>query len=288
MQRFMIENFNLFLAKFYIMNKITLLFALLSCLFGSAQIIEFQNLELKNYLLSANSTSKQIASTETATFNYEFARQTSSTSAGYNNYPQSNSFFQFDNYHSIDTNNDGEIQLNEAAAITYLNLDHFYFSEDNNSNDEHYLEYFKNLKYLGLSGAHYPYEYDEFDLSLNTSLEMLNISDSDINNLNISQNVNLTHFVANDVINNLNNVNSQNMVSLPNLKFLAVRGSAFAQDLNLPQSTLLEELYCVACQDNTIDFSLLPSLKNLVLHGVFPSLDFSTNNLLENVIIDNQ
>ncbi len=271
-------------AKSSQMKKTILLFALLSCWFGSAQIIEFTNIGLKNYLLGANPSNGR-ASTGTATFNYELVRLESSTFTSTNDLP-TNSIFLFDSYHSIDTNNDGEIQLSEAAAITYLNLDIFEFSEDNNSNDEYYLEFFTNLKYLGLMGV--SHLYDGFDLSSNISLEMLNISYCDIYNLDISQNYNLTHFVANSVISPNVNVNGINFNNLPNLKFLTVRDSFFSIDLNLPQSTLLEELYCLACHDNTIDFSLLPSLKSLVLWGEFPSLDFTTNNLLENVIIDNQ
>jgi hypothetical protein len=109
-------------AKSSQMKKTILLFALLSCWFGSAQIIEFENLEFKNYLLSANSTTNLIASTETATFNLEAAREYSTSTEGYL-FIDTSVIFQVQNYYAIDSNSDGEIDINEENINIKSNED---------------------------------------------------------------------------------------------------------------------------------------------------------------------
>ena len=69
-------------------------------------------------------------------------------------------------FSKIDQNNDGEIQLSEAAAITYLNLNQWAF------NFASALQHFVNLKYLGLS-ATYPEE--AMDLSFFPNLEIFSL-----------------------------------------------------------------------------------------------------------------
>uniref|UniRef100_UPI00404AF9E6 DUF7619 domain-containing protein n=1 Tax=Flavobacterium sp. TaxID=239 RepID=UPI00404AF9E6 len=270
------------------MKKITLLFALLSCWFGSAQIIEFENIIFKNYLLSANSTTNLIASTETATFNLEAAREYS-TSFVWNSFIDTSVIFQVQNYYAIDSNSDGEIDINEAEAITYLNLDGFDFDDPNlpvGESSATDLQYFTNLKFLGLSNANSSSNYD-FDLSFNPDLEMLNISKSfdsiNIAGLNILQNTALTHLIAfrSDDINGFEFILS----NFNNLVFLNINYT-YIDSLNITQLPALQELYyqlddIITVSSNYIDFTQNLALKRLFIDTIqILSLDLSQNSLL--------
>lgn len=88
------------------MRKIFLILAFLSALIASAQIINIPDANFKAKLLSAN-PSNQIASTETPNIPFGASAYYGGTCSSYN---------------SIDTNNDGEIQVSEASAIKFLNI----------------------------------------------------------------------------------------------------------------------------------------------------------------------
>ena len=85
------------------MKKLYFLFFLTIGFFGNAQIVNIPDSNFKAMLLSAN-PSNFIASTELPT------------------YLSSNDSWTVSNYHVIDTNGDGEIQVIEAQSIKYLTI----------------------------------------------------------------------------------------------------------------------------------------------------------------------
>jgi len=263
------------------MKKITLLVALLSCCFGSAQIIEFSNPFFKEYLLSANFFNGK-ASTETAIFNTEQTISTLYATAIGSQY-ETNDVFKVQNYHAIDTNGDGEIDINEASVITYLNLVDIYLGFTASD-----LAHFTNLKYLGIQSSIIFFNTtNTLDLSQNTALEMLNVSCAQNQSLSVdfSENTNLTHlFGAN---NNLFDVTQ--IESLPNLVFLNINNVGFQDqynvsninDLDVTQNPQLKRLYAINCGLTSLDVTQNPELAILSVYGnELSSLDVSQNPLL--------
>uniref|UniRef100_UPI00404A7789 T9SS type A sorting domain-containing protein n=1 Tax=Flavobacterium sp. TaxID=239 RepID=UPI00404A7789 len=237
------------------MKKI-ILFAILFCFaFGNAQIIEFENLTLKEYLLGANASNGR-ASTGTATFN----------AIGYYNQPNSYNFFGINSFQAIDTNGDNEIDVNEAAAITYLviAIDNIFIP--NPPSSVALFSMFPNLKYLYINelGTNF-----SIDLSPNTALEMIYSPNYGIPN--ISQNFALTHIM--EVENDTTNIdlsiypNLQVYISIyssvettfnftenPNLTFLKIWGYEF-DVIDLTQNTLLQFFSFISNTISNLDLS---------------------------------
>ncbi len=273
------------------MKKITLLFVFLSCFLGSAQIIEFQNIDFKNYLLGAN-VSNGRASTGTATFNPVASLHSEQNpldipfdsdppySLGYFEPNFSTSFlFQVQSYNVIDTNGDGEIQISEAEAITYLNLDNLVFSDTVN------LNYFVNLKYLGLEGT--TQQEGFIDFSQNTELEMLNTSNSELYGYSVSQNIGLTHYIGSNAEYLPDDLFS---TYRPNLVFLNISRNSFApQGADCSQFPALEELYINYNNIYFDSFSSINISQNLALKRLFiqggnvNNIDISQHSLLSKV-----
>jgi Leucine-rich repeat (LRR) protein len=271
------------------MKKITLLFAFLSCFLGNAQIIEFENLALKNYLLGIFSPGMQKASTGTATFNIEKPRQ----QLLYGNiHYHTDEILEFDSYHVVDTNNDGQIDVSEASVITFLDLDGFIFeSSPPNSNGVSDLQYFTNLKYLGLASATNTSADISIDLSQNTSLEMLILNFARLNNLDFSQNIALTHLSALRLNHGLydNLIFNSDFSNLDNLVFLDISHMDPSENLNLQGKPLLKDLYYINSGLSEIDVSQNTALEYLVVYSIghyyngpfLTNLDVSQNTSLK-------
>ena len=153
-----------------------------------AQIINFPDATFKARLLSANATNT-VASTETPD---------SGSNGGY-----------VANYTTIDTNNDGEIQVSEALAIQRLDVSLTVSTTP--IADLTGIEYFTNLKYLSCVSNHLTTlnvvpltnleilhcSYNQFsilDLSGSIHLKRISCSGNPITSLDISNSPNMVYF----------------------------------------------------------------------------------------------
>lgn len=188
---------------------------------ASAQIVNIPDANFKAKLLSASS-SNQVASTETP--NVDWAVNT---------------------FTSIDTNNDGEIQISEASVIKYLNLN------DSSITDLDGISSFANLIYLNCS------QNQLLSLNLNdlTNLQFLSCNNNQISSLNVSGLINL-RFLSCSAIYDLS---SLNVNGLTNLKFLGC-DSCQLTSLDVQGLINLEALYC---SDNQLTSLNLQGLANL-------------------------
>lgn len=210
------------------MKTLLLFTTLFLSFFCSSQIVNIPNAAFKAKLLAANSTNFY-ASTEAPVY-----------SAFYNNWngPTSN---------TIDTNNDGEIQVSEALAIKCLNL------KDSNLTNLTGIEFFTNLQSLRVNGN----SLTTLNLNQNTALINLRCENNLLTTLNIDQLANLKDF---------------------NCEFNQLTS------FNISQSTALQRLYCNNNNLTTLNVSQLPALE--ILHCNFNSLttlDVSTCISLKNL-----
>ena len=177
------------------MKKLFFFCCLIGINFGYAQIISIPDIQLKNELVSASSS-------------YQIARDT--------NY----------NWMTIDTNNDGEIQVTEAQNVAYLYLNDRLISSTQGINE------FSNLLYLDFSAN----TISTIDISNLTQIEILHISDNNLSNINLSNNINLKEFFITN-----NNLNS----------------------IDVSSNTQLEKLYCNQNNLSTLNVDSNISLSNL-------------------------
>jgi hypothetical protein len=190
-----------------------------------AQIVNIPDANFKAKLLSANS-SNQIASTET---------------------PDSNGTVT--SYNSIDINNDGEIQVSEAALIKYLNI-----SFSSILNIEGIIS-FNNLLFL------------ECRVNLLTTLNLqglnnlktLSCAQNQINSLDVFGLNNLEILIC-----DVNFLTALNLQGLVNLKLLNCEANLLTS-LDL-QNSNLTELYCSNNQLTTLNIENLTSLYHLLCY----------------------
>lgn len=183
-------------------NLYTLIVIALVGFIGNAQIVNIPDANFKAKLLSASATN-QVASTET---------------------PDSNG--NVITHAKIDTNNDGQIQLSEALAITWLD------ATTSSISDLTGIQSFSNLIYLScgdnslmnlnistLVNLQFLYCYNNQLSSLNTSnspdLSVLQCGRNSISNLNIINCLSL-----NDLECEANHLTTLNVPNRPNLIFL--------------------------------------------------------------------
>ena len=151
------------------MKKLYFLFFLTICFFCNAQIVNIPDANFKAALLSASSNNT-IASTEIPFYDND-------------------GFFIVSNYHTIDLNGDGEIQVSEAQAIKYLHVTSS--PGNNNITDLTGIESFTSLKHLSSTYN----EISAINLTQNIALKSLELYGCGLyNNLNLSQNTNLITF----------------------------------------------------------------------------------------------
>ncbi len=169
----------------------------------------------------------------------------------------------------IDTNGDGEIQVTEAEATTFINVSGW-FQENNEISSLVGLEAFVNLTSFSAS-------YNlltEVDFTANTQLESLSLNDNLIAELDLSMLPNLTNLslIRNDIasLDVSNNLALIRVNALGNsLTALDVSQNINLEDINvtvndistidLSNNPLLVEFHCIGNNFETLDFSMNPN-----------------------------
>lgn len=225
-----------------------LYFSLFSLLFffgANAQIVNIPDANFKAKLLEANSDNN-IASVEN---------------------PDENG--SVSNYSTIDTNEDGEIQVSEAILIKTLTINSCNISNLEGINS------FSNLQYLNC-GANYLTSLNVSNLS---SLKSLSCGINPITNLNLNGLIDLQKLLCNntqltsvDLSSLINlkevycsgiNLSNLNISGLTNLEILDCSNSALT-NINLVGLVNLKFLFCSFNLLTSIDLSGLASLQNLI------------------------
>ncbi|RBA28642.1 DUF7619 domain-containing protein [Flavobacterium tibetense] len=247
------------------MKKLYFLFFLIIGFFGNAQIVNIPDVYFKAKLLEAN-TNNLIASTQEPV--YDVLSDSWSVTS----------------YSKIDTNNNGEIEVDEAQAIKWLDVS--LYSIDDMSG----IEYFTNLIYLNLTGN----QVVNLNVSNSTNLKVLSCGSNQLTNLNISglfalQNLDCKYNRLTSLnlmgFNNLKKLNCiDNQITilsvsdLINLEILKCYDNQITS-LNVSNAINLLELNCGNNPINNIDLSTLINLRELTLiNNQLSSLDLS--NLL--------
>ncbi|WP_353170004.1 T9SS type A sorting domain-containing protein [Flavobacterium sp.] len=209
-----------------IMKKTYSFLTVLITFFAQSQIVNFPDANFKAKLLQASSTNF-IASSQTPVYN-----------AG-NWYVTS--------YNDIDTNDDGEIQVSEAQAIKWLNI--------NTSNISNFtgIEFFTNLQNLNCSNN----QLTSLDVSGLTNLIIFSCVQNQLSSLNVS---NLTNLQQLDCYNN--QLTSLNVLGLTNLLFLSCNDNQLPS-LNVSSLTNLISLDCYNNQLPNLNILGLANLKRL-------------------------
>lgn len=233
------------------MKKLYILFFLTIGFLGNAQIINFPDANFKAKLLNAT-PSNQTASRSTSL-------------NGATGLPSTT-------YHYIDTNYNGEIEVSEAALITYLNI-----SNSGISNLEG-LEYFTNLVNLN---CHYN-SLTSLNVSQNGNLEFLTCSSNQLPTIDLTQNLNLGSLRCDN--NQLATIDlSQNL----NLWKLHCSYNLFTT-LDINQNINLSILQCTNNQLTSIDVSQHVNLNELrISNNMLTSLDVSQNSILTKLYCNN-
>jgi len=223
------------------MKKLLFFCCLIGINFGYAQIISIPDINFKNELVAASS-------------NYQVARDT--------NY----------NWMTIDSNNDGEIQVSEAQNVAYLYLNDRLISSTQGINE------FSNLLYLDFSAN----SVSTINISNLTQIEILHISDNNLSNINLSNNINLKEFFITN--NNLNSIDVSSNTQLEklycnqnNLSTLNVNSNISLSNLDCSQNSIstidvvanvnLSNFNCGNNNFSTIDVSSLTNLITLNCKG---------------------
>ncbi len=215
--------------------------------FAHAQIVNIPDPVFKAKLLSASS-SNQIASTETP-FN-------------------DNGFWSVFNHNTIDINNDGQIQVNEASTIKFLKISNLFLSDADITNMSG-IEAFTNLVYLDC-GVH---QITSLNVSACTDLKFLNCSNNQISNLNVLGAINLEYLSC-----SFNQISNLEISSLIVLQTLSCSGNLIAT-LNLNG---LSNLLSLNCSLNQLQNLNVTSLTNLVTLNCSSNLlsDLNLNGLI--------
>ena len=256
------------------MKTLLLFTTLFLSFFCSSQIVNIPNAAFKAKLLAANSTNFY-ASTEAPVY-----------SAFYNNWngPTSN---------TIDTNNDGEIQVSEALAIKCLNL------KDSNLTNLTGIEFFTNLQSLRVNGN----SLTTLNLNQNIALINLRCENNLLTTLNIDQLANLKDFNCEfnlltsfnisqstglkRLYCNNNNLTTLNVSQLPNLEILQCNFNALTT-LNVSSCTSLKNLQCSLNSLTTLNVAGAAALNILTCaNNNLTNLDISQNGVLTSLRCEN-
>ena len=230
------------------MKKLYFLFLLVMGFVAQAQIVNIPDANFKAKLLAANS-SNQIASTETPILSIALSISSSTVS----------------NYHVIDTNGDGEIQVSEAQMIKWLNVG------NSNITDLTGIEYFSNLEFLNCSVNNL----SNLNISNLQNLEFLICSSNQLQNLNFTNLSNLKDVSCNNnqltsldfsaaiglekILCDSNQLTSMNLTGLSSLKFLWGSSNQI-QTLNLIGLNNLEYINIQNNQVQNLNLSVCPNL----------------------------
>jgi Leucine-rich repeat (LRR) protein len=224
------------------MKKIYFLL-LIFCFFNSlnAQVINFPDANFKAKLLAANS-SNTIASTQTPI------------------YRASNGIWVVSSHHTIDTNNNGEIEVSEALTIKKLDVGGASISDLTG------IEKFANLIYLNCRAN----QLTGLNVSSLINLKSLNCSSSQLPSLNISGLTNLQELHCDS-----NQLTSLSVLGLTNLRTLYCPNNQL-YSLNVSGLNNLKEFSCNNNQLSSLNVSNLFNLQNLNCYSNrLPSLNVS-------------
>lgn len=147
---------------------------------------------------------------------------------------------------NYDKDGDGEISMEEAYDITYVDV------EGRPIRTLAGMEYFKNLKFLDCSTCT---ELEYLDVSENTALESLACDSTGISSLDVSRNVDLE--LLRGIYNNLSSLDVSNNIAL---KYLYLSHNNLAT-LDVNRNTTLIHLWC---NDNNLDALDVSCNKDLV------------------------
>ncbi len=145
----------------------------------------------------------------------------------------------------IDVNNDGEIQCEEAEAITEYRI------TSSSISDLTGLDAFVNLKNLNISDIRLP----KLDLSKNSNLESFRCTNSMLNSIVLGENPNLKK-----VILYLNNLTEIDLSGLSNITKLSLNNNKISS-IDLSKNIRLEELSLRDNQLTSIDVNALVDLQ---------------------------
>ncbi|NHN24471.1 T9SS type A sorting domain-containing protein [Flavobacterium jejuense] len=213
-------------------------------------------------------------------------------------------------YNSIDTNNNGEIEVSEAALITFINVGSSNSSNSSNIFDLTGIEYFSNLITLSCSFNQlstldvtqnqdlenlycYNNNLSTLDVTYNQNLKLLACSNNPLTSINLTQNINLKKLYCNfntltalDVTQNpylehlecvSNSLTVLNVTQNPNLQTLNCDVNQL-DNINVTQNTNLEFLSCVYNQLTTLNITQNLNLKTLrCYYNLLNTLDVSQN-----------
>ncbi|OIQ16227.1 MAG: hypothetical protein BM557_10170 [Flavobacterium sp. MedPE-SWcel] len=159
---------------------------------------------------------------------------------------------------NIDTNNNGEIEVNEALAVTGLKLS----TSPANTNGDIYsfegIEYFTNLKRLLFVGNQIS---GTFDATIFPNLIELNCSGNNLTGLTVNGLNQLTTLKFHD--NEISELNTEGLESLETLFFRSNNISSIA----LNNSIHLKEIYIDFNNITTLDLSILQELESISCSG---------------------
>ncbi|MEO1031440.1 MAG: T9SS type A sorting domain-containing protein [Bacteroidota bacterium] len=173
---------------------------------------------------------------------------------------------------NIDTNDDGEIQVSEAEAMTLINV------EFDNIVDLTGIEAFTNVITLQVRNN----DIVSLDLSNNTSVIDLDCSNNAITSLNLGNNPNLEELHCNG-----NLLTSIDLSSVINLEELSIHNNDL-MSLDLSNSPNLFNLSAYNNELTSINLNGVTALEYLSLgSNLLTSLDLSTNINLRNVTCSN-
>ncbi|NDI98269.1 T9SS type A sorting domain-containing protein [Flavobacterium sp. LaA7.5] len=163
------------------------------------------------------------------------------------------------NYNSnVDANNNGEIEVEEALAVTGLKLS----TSPANTNGDIYslegIEYFTNLKYLLFVGNQVS---GDFDATVFPNLIELNCSNNNLTGIVVNGLNQLTILKFHD-----NEVNELNTEGLENLETLFFRGNNISS-IALGNSVHLKNIYIDFNNITTLDLSMLQELEVVLCSG---------------------
>ncbi len=174
---------------------------------------------------------------------------------------------------TIDTNNDDEISISEAAAVTGILKIRGSGGSTGRISDLTGIEYFINATEIDAEDN----ELTTVDLSSNTALIWVDLNSNDLTEVDFSNNTNLETLIIGS-----NNLSALDLSNLSNLKVLNC-GNMSMNGLNITNCSQLEELNCSINQLTNLDLSTNTELKNIQAHSLpqLTAFDISNNLLLE-------
>jgi len=167
----------------------------------------------------------------------------------------------------VDLNNNGEIEVSEAEAVLYLDIEFL----NNLASSLEGIQYFTNLERLNCAYN----SITALDLSSNIQLTILSCGSNQLTSLDISQNTLLTSLFCSD-----NQLTDLDLSSNTQLTALHCNENLLT-DLDISQNTLLTILNCGENQLTDLDLSQNTQLTTLTCNSnQLTSLDLSQNTQL--------